>query len=98
MKQKAYYQALVKLISGYALLTGIIAAIFFFFLIPHPAKQDLSSTPKSNPYPSASSGQAPSPTGTFCGGIAGIQCPTGYLCKLSGDYPDASGTCYKKNQ
>lgn len=29
----------------------------------------------------------------FCGGIAGIQCPQGYECKLDGDYPDAGGKC-----
>lgn len=33
------------------------------------------------------------PAGQFCGGIAGIQCPTGYECKLSGSYPDAGGEC-----
>ncbi len=30
----------------------------------------------------------------MCGGIAGIQCPAGYKCKLAGSYPDAGGTCY----
>lgn len=29
----------------------------------------------------------------FCGGIANIGCPTGYLCKMEDDYPDASGYC-----
>lgn len=37
--------------------------------------------------------------GRFCGGIAGNlpenQCPAGYTCKLSGNYPDASGKCSK---
>lgn len=35
--------------------------------------------------------------GKFCGGIAAnlpeFQCPTGYICKLEGDYPDAGGSC-----
>ena len=31
--------------------------------------------------------------GQFCGGIAGITCPSGYGCKLDGDYPDAGGVC-----
>lgn len=39
----------------------------------------------------------PQPTGAakqdICGGIAGIQCPAGYICKLEGTYPDASGKC-----
>ncbi|MBI2617778.1 hypothetical protein HYW55_06605 [Candidatus Gottesmanbacteria bacterium] len=29
----------------------------------------------------------------LCGGIAGLDCPTGYSCKLEGDYPDAGGKC-----
>ena len=34
------------------------------------------------------------PTGSvFCGGIAGIPCPTGQRCVLDGNYPDAGGTC-----
>ncbi len=31
--------------------------------------------------------------GQMCGGIAGILCCPGLDCKLSGTYPDASGTC-----
>ena len=33
---------------------------------------------------------------TFCGGIAGKTCPTGYYCKYEGTYPDAGGTCMKE--
>jgi len=33
--------------------------------------------------------------GKFCGGIAGIKCPDGFVCKYSGNYPDAGGTCVK---
>lgn len=29
----------------------------------------------------------------FCGGIAGIKCPSGYTCNLDGNYPDAGGKC-----
>ena len=32
----------------------------------------------------------------FCGGIAGIKCPEGYICQLDGNYPDAAGTCIDK--
>lgn len=32
----------------------------------------------------------------FCGGIAGKPCPTGYECKLDGNYPDAGGKCIKQ--
>jgi len=31
--------------------------------------------------------------GQMCGGIAGILCCAGLDCKLSGTFPDASGTC-----
>lgn len=31
--------------------------------------------------------------GTFCGGIAGINCPLNYKCELDGNYPDAGGWC-----
>lgn len=34
-------------------------------------------------------------TPTFCGGIAGKACPSGYYCKYDGTYPDAGGTCLK---
>lgn len=35
--------------------------------------------------------------GKFCGGIAGINCPVGFTCKLDGNYPDAGGNCIKNN-
>ncbi len=31
-----------------------------------------------------------------CGGIAGIKCPAGFVCQMTADYPDASGTCTKE--
>ena len=37
----------------------------------------------------------PSSKTIFCGGIAGKACPSGYSCKLDGNYPDAGGTCAK---
>ncbi len=33
------------------------------------------------------------PQGHFCGGIAGVECPDGFQCKLDGNYPDAGGVC-----
>jgi hypothetical protein len=35
------------------------------------------------------------PEGQFCGGVIGTLCPQGYICKLSGNHPDASGLCQK---
>lgn len=38
--------------------------------------------------------------GKFCGGIAGNlpenQCPTGFRCRLDGNYPDAGGKCVRE--
>lgn len=34
--------------------------------------------------------------GEFCGGIAGLPCPSGYKCILDGNYPDAGGKCVKE--
>lgn len=36
-----------------------------------------------------------SPEGSFCGGIAGTPCPSGYRCALNGKYPDAGGKCQR---
>jgi len=30
---------------------------------------------------------------SFCGGIAGIKCASGFTCKYDGTYPDAGGKC-----
>lgn len=38
--------------------------------------------------------QCTTSAGQICGGIAGIECPTGYTCDLGGsETPDASGVC-----
>lgn len=34
--------------------------------------------------------------GKFCGGFAGIPCPTSYRCVLEGSYPDAGGKCVRE--
>lgn len=39
------------------------------------------------------SADATAAAGDFCGGIAGVQCSTGFQCKLDGNYPDAGGQC-----
>lgn len=36
-------------------------------------------------------------TSTFCGGIRGLMCPSGYICQLENYYPDASGKCVPEN-
>jgi hypothetical protein len=32
--------------------------------------------------------------GPMCGGIAGIDCPAGYECRITEKHPDAAGSCY----
>ncbi|MFA5840726.1 MAG: peptidoglycan-binding protein [Candidatus Paceibacterota bacterium] len=66
---------------------------------------EVSPTPTPTPAPiplpaqclggPGATNNCPVTTGQFCGGIAGIQCTTGYSCKLDGSYPDAGGTCIK---
>ena len=78
----------LKLLVALSLFTGIIATIFVLFLsITH---QKIGILPS----PSPTITQQPV-EGKFCGGIAGIQCPTGYTCQLTGNYPDAGGKCVK---
>jgi hypothetical protein len=31
----------------------------------------------------------------ICGGVAGLQCPTGYACEITASHPDAAGKCKK---
>jgi hypothetical protein len=98
--EKGFNKSLVKLIIAYSLFTGIIAFIFLFFLFrylqnsPKPAPPDRARPtilPTATPV-------TPKEKGAFCGGIGAIPCPTGFLCQLSGDYPDASGQCVKENE
>jgi hypothetical protein len=35
-------------------------------------------------------------SGIMCGGIAGKTCPAGYVCQMTANYPDASGTCVRR--
>lgn len=50
-------------------------------------------TPAEKPNSTSTSTPTIKGTGQFCGGIAAIQCPTGYECRLDGTYPDAGGKC-----
>lgn len=45
--------------------------------------------------PGSEGDEADIKTAKQCGGIANIQCAAGTTCKLSGNFPDASGTCVK---
>ena len=36
--------------------------------------------------------------GEMCGGIAAFPCEEGLICQYDGSYPDAGGTCVKKNE
>lgn len=68
--------------------SGGIKAIYFLSMNTGA----FGATPVPLPTPTAS------PSGSFCGGIAGIACPTGYVCVYGNGTrrapnPDASGTC-----
>ena len=57
-------------------------------------------TYSSGPYPTYSpypTGPYPTPpVGSFCGGAAGVKCPSGYFCQIDGTYPDAGGKCVRE--
>lgn len=57
---------------------------------------------KTTPTPTPTSSTSITPTiivgRIFCGGIAGVACPSGFVCKLDGAYPDAGGMCEINNQ
>jgi hypothetical protein len=57
------------------------------------AKQCSDGSYVSRTLPGCQFAPCPEDKGQMCGGIAGIICPAGFTCKMSGDYPDASGTC-----
>lgn len=87
--QKPLFKVVLKIFIAYAIFTGLIAAVFllFYFVPKQMSKQKPAPTPTVTI----------SPLGKFCGGIAAIQCPAGYTCKLDGNYPDAGGRCIKEN-
>ncbi len=58
-----------------------------FVSTPNSSDNSINSLPPPTPKPTE---------GKFCAGLAGLQCPTGYTCRLDGDYPDAGGKCIKK--
>jgi len=64
--------------------------------VPTPAPTQIPTVPPTQtPIPTAVPTTTPIPTSTpiFCGGIAGLPCPTDFYCQLDGDYPDAGGIC-----
>lgn len=44
---------------------------------------------------SSYAGEIKSQKAPICGGIAGVTCAKGFICKLDGNYPDAQGSCVK---
>lgn len=54
------------------------------------AVQPLSEEEKKNLQP-------PNTEESFCGGIASIECPSGFECRLEGNYPDAGGVCVESS-
>lgn len=56
-----------------------------------PSRQSVEqlSTPQTSPSPTSTEGK-------FCGGIANIECSSGYTCQPNGSYPGAGGKCVKE--
>lgn len=50
-------------------------------------------TPSDGVYPAECCARDAGAGGQFCGGIAGIPCPPGFMCVLEGTFPDAGGRC-----
>lgn len=92
-KKQLATNSLIKIVAAYALFTGIVVAIFFFFFFANPQKTNPTPIEQPSATPSGTTHETPTEKEKFCGGIAGRQCPTGYSCKLDGNYPDAGGTC-----
>jgi hypothetical protein len=91
-------------------INGYLAAITTttqnqIITIAHPNKNLFITLTLNSPSPSPAFDQilstfkfqdiTPTPSEKFCGGFAGILCPTGYTCQLDGHYPDAGGKCVK---
>lgn len=89
MNRKVFAAAIPLVVI--VILIGILGYIFF----KEPVTVlTASPTPTSTATPS-SSDKNKIINGQFCGGIAGVSCPSGYYCKLDGSYPDAGGVCVK---
>ena len=91
--------AIMEMLAIYFLNTE--ADLKFFNLLEPTAMPTAINNPTPSQIPTQSSSPTTpegtqSPQDTMCGGFAGVICPTGYECKLDGDYPDAAGKCAKK--
>lgn len=95
--QKILESTPTKLVATGFLLSSLFAATF---LVAYQTAQKSNAKASFNEIPQAEIiipldiVKAPKESlNQFCGGIAGITCSEGYMCKLDGDYPDASGNC-----
>jgi hypothetical protein len=61
----------------------------------NPIVTGVPISPSYSPYAPDDTGKPTPGSGSFCGGIAAIPCPSGYSCRLDGNYPDAGGTCVR---
>lgn len=65
------------------LLVGVIGYVVLFLV------------PQAVVAPGASEVASKKEKVIMCGGVAGIKCQNGMICKMSGNYPDAAGICVK---
>lgn len=101
---------MLKLFIIIALLAGIVLTGTYLIFKSQSVKQNPVQVPiqTCRPRPACldakpvicliveTDDMCPPAEGKFCGGIANIQCATGYTCKLEGSYPDAGGKCVKE--
>ena len=91
----------VKYTQGFspvlALLSlSILVAFCFFTLLTYKNMPTKHARPISTFIPTIAPKEAtPTPilTPIACGGIAGLVCPDGFICKITDSYPDAMGEC-----
>ncbi len=83
--------------SAVRVFIGVSIVVLLFLLIGLRMNQQLYGF-KPVPLKSVIPTQTPVyQEDVFCGGIAGMPCPSGFICELDGNYPDAGGWCVRVN-
>ncbi len=100
--QNKHFPFVTLALSLLITILGISTIVLTYQNIQLKQQIDALSRSKLEPSPTMAPSPTPpqiSPTTAqmMCGGIAGIPCPSGYVCQMTAMYPDASGTCTKKD-
>jgi hypothetical protein len=101
-KRKLFVQHIIESTPMKLAATGLLLSSLFAatFLVAYQTTQKTKIKAAFNEVPQAEiilpsdiSRTPKESMNQFCGGIAGLACSEGFMCKLDGDYPDASGAC-----